>query len=250
MRTPARFGIVASLLVVAFAAACSDSTGPGTQSPAQIALHFDSIAIRAKAQSDTNGAYGVRTLLATLIEIPAALGATPSPVSVTTATGVESWKAYELLELTSNGTSNNDSSFAILMFRDADAHTAFIAFFDSTGAVQDGGLVTGDTIPVSPNAGTATTSLTSVGSACATPSSSLHNPGLASFTLGTCNLARFRTTLQLTLPSKTGVDAALTSLAFTNANMNGVRLVDAATGAAVRRIHEVIRASAAASRRY
>jgi len=250
MRTPARLGIVASFLVIAFAAACSDSTGPKTQSPAQIALHFDSIAIQAKAQSDTNSAYGVRTLLATLIEIPAALGATPATVSVTTANGVESWKAYELLELTSSGSSNNDSSFAILMFRDADAHTAFIAFFDSTGAVQDGGLVTGDTIPVSPSAGDATTSLTSVGSACTAPSSSLHNPGLGSFTVGTCNLARFRTTLQITLPSTTGVDAALTHLAFTNASMNGVRVVDAATGAAVRRIHQMIRASAAASRRH
>lgn len=245
MRTPARFSIAMSLLVVAFAAACSDSTGPGQQSPAQIALHFDSIAIQAAAKSDTNPAYGVRGLLATLIEIPAALGATPATVSVTTANGVESWKAYELLELTSNGTSNNDSSFAILMFRDSDAHTAFIAFFDSAGAVQDGGLIAGDTIPVNPTAGNATTSLTSVGAACATPSSSLHNPGLGSFVLGTCNLARFRTSLQLTLPSTSGVDAALTSLAFTNASMNGVRVVDPATGAAVRRMHDVFRAAAA-----
>lgn len=242
MRTSARLSIAASLLAISFAAACSDSTGPRQQTAAQVAAHFDSIAIRATAQSDTNEAYGTRSFLTSLIELPAALGALPATVSVTTGTGVESWKSYELLEIPAAG-SSNDSSFAILMFRDADAHTALIAFFDGAGAIQEAGIVTGDTILVSPNGGSATTSLTSVSTTCTTPSSSLLNPQLTSFTVGTCTLARFRTSLALTSPTTPGADAGLTNLSFSNATMNGVRVVD--PGTTVQRVHAIFRAVSA-----
>jgi hypothetical protein len=247
MRTSARLGIAASLVAISSITACSDSTGPTGPTAAQLATHFDSIAIQAQAQSDTNSAYGTRSFLATLIELPAALGATPASVSVTTANGNESWKAYELLELNSSG-SNTDSSFAILMFRDADAHTALIVFFDSTGTAQSGGVITADTILVNPTDASATTSLTSVSSACTTPSASLLNPSLGTLAISSCSLARFRTTLSMTLPTTAGMDAALTSLAFTNSSMNGVRVVDQASGASVRRLREMLHVMAARRR--
>jgi hypothetical protein len=241
MRSPARLRLAASLVVVIAAAACSDSTGPGQQTAAQVAAHFDSIAIHANAQSDTNSAYNVRSFLSTLIELPAALGAVPATVSVTTANGVEQWKAYELLEVLPPGSSNTDSSFILLAFRDADAHTAIAVFFDSTGTAQDGGIITGDTISVNPSDGAGTTALTSTGTTCTTPAASLVNPALGTLAVAQCNLASFRTSLSLTSPSTPGMDAALTTLTFTNANISGVRAVDQATFATVRRLTGMLR---------
>jgi hypothetical protein len=240
MRLPARLTIAVSLLAISVVAACSDSTGPKGPTAAQVAAHFDSIAIQAQAQSETNEIYSGRNLLATLIELPAALGATPSSVSVTTANGAESWKAYELLAIPS--TNAADSVFFLLMFRDADAHTALLVTFDSAGVGNGGGIITGDTISVNPTDASATTALTSVTTACTTPSASLLNPQLASLSIGTCNVARFSTSLHLTSPSTTGMDAALTSVSITNASVNGVRLVETASGASVRRVFDLLRA--------
>jgi hypothetical protein len=245
MRVTARLHLAASLLVMSVVAACSDSTGPSQQSALQIAMHFDSLAIEATAKSDTNSAYEVRGFLSTLIELPAALGAVPSTVSVTTANGVESWKAYELVEVTPPGAVTPDSSYILLMFRDSDAHTALVADFDSSGVVQDGGVVTGDTILVNPTDGGGTTSLTSVSSACATPSASLLNPQLGTFTSSSCNLAKFHTSLELTLPTTPGMDAALESISFSSVTVSGVHIVDQAEGASVRRIKAILRAAAA-----
>jgi hypothetical protein len=244
MRSPVRLNLVVSLLAVLVAAACgSDSTGPKEPTAAQVAAHFDSIAIQAQAQSETNEAYSGRSFLATLIELPAALGAVPASVSVTTANGVESWKAYELLAVPS--TSSADSVFFLLMFRDADAHTALIITFDSTGTGDSGGIITGDTISVNPTSASATTSLTSVSSTCATPSTSLLNPQLASLTIGSCNLAHFTTSVNLTSPSTTGMDAALTSISFSNASVNGARVVDQGSGGSVRRVLDMLKTAKA-----
>jgi hypothetical protein len=244
MRSPARLRIAASFLAISVAAACgSDSTGPGQPTAAQLAAHFDSIAIQANAQSETNSAYGIRSFLTTLIELPAALGAVPSTVSVTTANGVEQWKAYELLEVLPPSGSNTDSSFVLLAFRDGDAHTAVAVFFDSTGTAEDGGIITGDTIAVNPSQGSGTTSLTSTSTTCATPAASLLNPNLGTLTIGQCNLAKFRTTLSLISPTTPGMDAALTTVTFTNATINGIRATDQASGASLRRLKTMLRAA-------
>jgi hypothetical protein len=246
MRLPARLNIAVTLLAISAVAACSDSTGPTGPTAAQLAAHFDSIAIQAQAQSETNEAYSGRSLLATLIELPAALGATPSSVSVNTANGAENWKAYELVAIPS--TNAADSVFFLLMFRDADAHTALLVTFDSAGVGNSGGIITGDTISVNPTDASATTTLTSVTTACTTPSASLLNPQLSSLSLGTCNLARFSTSLNLTSPSTTGMDAALTSVSITNASVNGVRVVESEAGASVRRVLGMLRAAKANKR--
>ncbi|HSU94358.1 MAG TPA: hypothetical protein VLI43_11650 [Gemmatimonadaceae bacterium] len=246
MRSPARLKLVVSLLALSVAAACgSDSTGPKAPTAAQLAAHFDSIAIQAQTQSATNGAYSGRGFLVTLIEIPAALGAVPASVSVTTATGVESWKAYELLAVPP--TNSADSVFFLLMFRDADAHTAMLINFDSTGTGDLGIIITSDTIMVGSSSASATTSLSSVSTTCATPSASLLNPQLATQTqsIGTCNLARFTTSVHLTSPATTGMDAALTSVSFSNSSVNGARVVDQASGAAVRRVLDMLKTARA-----
>jgi hypothetical protein len=249
MHSYARIRIVASFLAISAAAACgSDSTGPRPLSAAQLAAHFDSIAIAASAQSDTIPAYGVRDELATLIEIPAALGATPATVSVTTAAGVEQWKAYELLEVFPPSSGDGDSLFVVLAFRDADAHTAIAVFFDGTGTAQGGGIITGDTLSLNPSDGSGTTSLTSISTTCSTPAASLANPHISMFGIAECKLAKFQTTLSLTTPATPGLDAALTSVSFTNATFNGVRALDQAASATVRRLKTLLRAAAANKR--
>lgn len=248
MRSPARLNLAVSLLAISFAVACSDSTGPKQLSAAQVAAHFDSIAIDAQTRSEAHSSYGTRNLITTLIELPAALGAVPASVNVTTANGVESWKAYELLVLPAPS-SGGDSTFFLLMFRDADAHTAVLATFDGSGTGNGGGIITGDTIAVDPSDASATTSLTSVSGACATPATSLLNPQLASLAIGSCNLAKFSTTLHLTSPSTTGMDAALTSLVFSASTVNGVRVIDQAAGASVQRVLGILRAAKANRRK-
>ncbi|MBK5188428.1 MAG: hypothetical protein JJD97_09285 [Gemmatimonadaceae bacterium] len=248
MRLPARLRIAASFVALALTAACSsDSTGPSTQSPAQLARHFDSLYVSAAARSDTFSTYGERALLMTFLELPAALGATPATVNVTTASGVEHWKGYELLEVSAPGTTV-DSSYILLAYRDADAHTMIIADFDSSGALQEGGVITGDTIAVSPTNGSGTTSLSSVGATCATPSSTLANPQLATLGIGSCNLATFHTNFSMTFSTSSSVDPALANLSFSSATINGVRAVDAASTGAVRRVRAMLRAAAAAKR--
>ena len=234
MRSPARLNVAVSLLAISVVAACSDSTGPSAPTAAQVAAHFDSIAIQAQAQSETNEAYSGRGFLASLIELPAAFGATPSTLKVTTANGTENWQAYELLDVPPSG-SSSDSTFFLLAYRDADAHTAMLITFNGSGAGEAGGIITGDTISVNPSDASASTTLNSVTTACSTVSTSLLNPMLASVTFDTCNLAQFTTTLHLTLPATTGMDAALTSVSFTTASVKGARLVDQAAGASLRR---------------
>jgi hypothetical protein len=244
MRSPVRLNVAVSLLAISVAIACSDSTGPREPTAAQVAAHFDSIAIDAQAQAETHSSYSTRNLISTLIELPAALGATPASVNVTTANGVESWKAYELLILPSD-VSSSDSTFFLLMYRDADAHTAVLVTFDGSGAGNGGGIITGDTIAVDPSDAAATTSLTSVSTACSTPATSLVNPQLSSLAIGTCNRAKFTTTLNLTSPATTGMDAALTSLVFSASTVNGVRVIDQAAGASVQRVLGIVRAAKA-----
>ena len=247
MRSPARLRIAASFLAIASAAACGDSTSPG-QTAADIAAHFDSIAIHANTQAETNDLYQARAFITTLLELPAALGAVPSKVDVTTADGVEHWKAYEVMELNAPSSTTRDSSFALLMFRDSDAHTALLAEFDASGNIDDAAMLTGDTIFVSPDDGSGTTSIKSTSSACTTPSASLLNPGLSTFNVGTCNLAKFLMSMQLTSLQVDGMDPALTDLSFSNVDVNGVRLVDADESGTVRRLKDALRVIRASRR--
>lgn len=244
MRLPARLNIAASLVAIAFVAACSDSTGLNQPTAAQVAAHFDSIAIQAQTQSQTNSAYSTRGFVASLIELAAATGATPTALTVTTASGTEQWKAYELLDHTGPGADVTDSSYILLMYRDADAHTAVLAEISSTGELPLVGLFTGDTILVSPTSSSGSSTLSSVGATCTAVSSSLLNPLLGTILFSSCNLARFQSSLSITLPATTGLDASLASIDFSTVAINGVRIVDQAQGSGLR-VHDMLRAVAA-----
>jgi hypothetical protein len=99
-------------------------------------------------------------------------------------------------------------------------------FFDSTGAGHAGGVITNDTLSVSPNTASGTTNLVSLGATCGAPSASLLNPDFDTAFFSSCTLATFQTALTMTFPSPTGVDPALASLSFPATTINGMRIVD------------------------
>ncbi len=229
MRAPARLALAASLAAVALTAACSDSSGPSsTNTPSEVAARFDSIYVDAFARSDSgSNGYSTRVELSTLLEIPAALGASPSSITVSTATGTEHWKGYEFVELTSPG-QPVDSEFVLLAYRESAAHTVIAVFFDSTGTGAGGGVITNDTLSMTPNTAHGTTHLASVGATCSTPSASLVNPEFHMTFFSSCSLATFQTTLAMTFPTASGVDPALASLSFSTTAVNGIRVIAAA----------------------
>jgi hypothetical protein len=233
MRLSARFGAAMSFIAIAFAAACgSDSTGPSaSDQPSRVAQHFDSIYTEAQALSDAgHDAFALRAELATLIEVNAAFGAAPAPITVTTHNGTEHWKGYELLELGSS----SDSTYVLLAYREADAHTVAVVYFRGDGTIQQAALVTNDTLVVEPNDGSGATSVTQTGATCGAISSALTNPLLTSVSIASCNIAKFGTSLSLQMPSTTGMDAALTSLSFPVTTVNGILVVDSESSRRIR----------------
>jgi len=249
MRSSMRLGFLASLAAIAVTAACSDSSGPkAVEKAPEIAARFDSIYVDAVARSDsgTNG-FETRELVASLLEIPAALGATPATINVTTASGSEQWKGYEFVELTAPNTTP-DSAFVLLAYREANAHTVLVVFFDSTGAPQTAGLIAGDTLSAQPTSGSGTTTLLAVGDACATPASTLANPEFDSPLSSSCALATFRTSATLQFSTSPNIDAALASLTFTATTINGIRIVDPPDDSPGRRVGALKRLARRATR--
>ena len=243
MGTTARLRAAAAFLVVTVAAACgSDSTAPPY--PASVARHFDSLYVDAAARGDTSDAYANRALLLTFLELPPALGASPATLTVTTATGIEHWRAFEFDDILSA----SDSGFALLAYRETAAHTVLLLEFDGNGHVQDGALITNDTLNVQIAAGSATTSLTSTSASCGTPSPSLLNPQLGTLQISSCTLAKFLSSLSITTQTAAQVDPALASLSFNAATINGVRVVEAAQAATLRRMSAALHAAHAHKR--
>ena len=237
MRTSARLRVAAILLSTLVAAACgSDSTGP-SQTPGSVAQHFDSLYVEANDLSDSVDAFGARAFLLTLLELPPALGASPSTINVTTASGVEHWRAFEVGEVFSP----TDSGFALLAYRESAAHTVLLIEYNGDGTINDGALITNDTLATDITGGSGSTTLSSVSTTCGTPSSSLTNPQVAAIDFSSCTLAKFVTSLTLSTQTSSHIDPALASIEFDGATINGIRLIDNAEAATIRRVRAVLR---------
>jgi hypothetical protein len=244
MHTTARFRVAASLLVIIFAAACgSDSTGP-SQSPSSVAAHFDSLYVDAANRSEGDSVYGIRASLLTLFEVPPAVGASPATISVTTANGVEHWKAFEVFEMLNP----TDSGFFLLAYRESSVHTALVIQYDGDGTIAFGALITNDTLPAHITDGSGSTTLSSTGATCGTPSSSLVNPNLGTFHFSSCTLAKFVTSLTLSTLTSSNIDPALASIHINSATISGISVVDAEEAATLRRLRAVLQASHATKR--
>ena len=236
MRISARLHIAASYVVIAIAAACgSDSTGP-SQTPGSVARHFDSLYVEANDLSDSIDAFGARAFLLTLLELPPALGASPSTINVTTATGVEHWKAFEVGELFNP----TDSGFALLAYRESDAHTVLLIEYNGDGSISDGAMITNDTLATDITGGSGSTTLSSTSSTCGSPPSSLTNPQVGAIDFSSCTLAKFVTSLTLSTQTSSNIDPALASVEFDGATINGIRLIDNAEAATLRRVRAAI----------
>jgi hypothetical protein len=236
MHMSVRVRIATTLLVTSFAAACgSDSTGP-SQTPASVAQHFDSLYVEAADRGDTSVAFSGRAFLLTLLELPPALGASPSSITVTTASGVEHWKAFEFVEQVSP----TDSGFALLAYRESAAHTVILIEYDGDGTSSNGALITNDTLAAHITDGSGTTTLTSTSSTCGVPPSSLTNPDIVSTDFASCKLAKFLTSLTLSTQTAANIDPALASIDIDAATINGIHIVDNAQAATLRRLRTAL----------
>lgn len=79
------------------------------------------------------------------LEIAPALGARPVDVSVTTGRATESWRAFMLEEVITNGGLPIDCSFLLMAYRDADAHTMLSAGYDGEGHFSVGSVIGSET---------------------------------------------------------------------------------------------------------
>jgi len=236
MRTSARLHVAAIFLVTSIATACgSDSTGP-SQTPGSVAQHFDSLYVEASDLSDSIDAFGARASLLTIFEVPPALGASPSTITVTTASGVEHWKAFEFSEQFTP----TDSGFAFLAYREADAHTVILIEYNGDGTISDGALITNDTLGADITGGSGSTSLTSTSAACGTPPASLTNPQVGTIEFSSCTLAKFLTSLTLSTQTSSHIDPALASIEMDGVTVNGIRLIDNAEAATLRHVRAAI----------
>lgn len=250
MRLSARMALAATCCTLVFTSACSDSTSPdNTQDAAHLAAHFDSLYVAAVSHGDTS-ASSFRITAVSLLELAPALGAPATNITVTTANGTEHWKGFELEDVLESDGTPNDSAYFVVAYRESDVHTAIVALYDTEGNIQDGVLLTNDTLGVVPSDGTGTTARTSLGSTCTEISSTLQNPQLTSINPLACNAAAFGTSMTLVVPSDPNIDAALTSLSFPTTTIQGVRILEnGSTGeAAVRSLRAMLRKSRSGNR--
>jgi hypothetical protein len=238
MHIAPRSALAAAIVILSATAACGgDSTGPGSTTT-NLAVHFDSLYVTAKALSAANASYDFRTIALSDLELPAAFGGTPTNIAMTTATGTESWKGFVFEEvLTDNGVPA-DSGRLLLAYRDADVHTLVVTVLRADGSSEGASLMTNDTIIVQASSNAGSITQTAVGTSCPAPPAGLTNPVITTAAQATCLLATYSATLTLGFPATTGVDPALTHLSFPPTTFGGERFQDP-FGASTSRVSSV-----------
>jgi hypothetical protein len=237
MQLAPRSALAAAIAILTATAACGgDSTGPGATT--NLAVHFDSLYVAAKALSATDTNYNFRAIALSDLELPAAFGATPSNIVMTTATGTESWKGFAFEEVLTNSGTPSDSGRLFLAYRDADAHTLIVTVLLANGSFGGASLVTNDTVVVQASSNSGSITQTAVGASCPAPPAGLTNPVITTAALATCLLATYSATLTFSFPATSGVDPALTQLSFPLTTFAGERFQDP-FGASTSRVSSV-----------
>ncbi len=230
MQLPTRLALAAA--IVATLAACgSSSTGPGGgggPKAGTLAQHFDTLYQQAKASSVSDTNFTFRAEALSDLELAAAFGAAPTNITVTTASGTEQWKGFVFEEVHDSSGVEDSASF-IVAYRDSLVHTMVVTGFLGNGTSLGSFLLANDTLGIASTSRTESASLTSVGSACATPIAGLVNPIIATALTTTCASAQFNAALALGFPATTGVDAALTTVSFPTTSIAGERFLDASS---------------------
>ena len=226
MHFASRAWLAAALAILASTAACGsdNSTGPGPTT--NLAARFDTLYLAAKATSATDTNFVFRTSALSDLELPAAFGATATSISVTTASGTESWKGFVFEEVMTNSGTPVDSGRLFLAYRDADAHTLIATVVLANGTFVSTALMANDTVVVHASNTSGSITQTAVGATCPTPPSGLTNPVIATALQATCLAATYSAALSFTFPATSGVDPALTQLSFPLTTFPGVRFQD------------------------
>jgi hypothetical protein len=204
-----------------------------------LTLHFDSLYAQAKAQSASDTMFKFRSVALSDLELPSAFGATPTNITVTTASGTETWKGFVFEEVLTNSGAPADSGRLVLAYRDADAHTLIVTALLANGTSAGASLVTNDTVVVHANANAGSVKLVSTGAACPEAPAGLINPVIATANQATCLSATFTAALTLGFPATAGVDAALTQISFPATTIAGVRFQDPTTATSTSRLSGV-----------
>jgi hypothetical protein len=232
-----RSALAAAIAILTATAACGgDSTGPGGTT--NLAVHFDSLYVAAKALSATDTNFNFRAIALSDLELPAAFGGTPSNIVMTTATGTESWKGFAFEEVLTNSGTPADSGRLFLAYRDVDAHTLIVTVLLANGSFGGASLVTNDTVVVQASSHAGSITQTAVGASCPAPHAGLTNPVITTAAQATCLLATYSATLTFSFPATSGVDPALTQLSFPLTTFAGERFQDP-FGASTSRVSNV-----------
>lgn len=225
MQFAPRSVLAATIAVLATTAACGSSSTSPKVTPI-LAAHFDTLYVAAKALSATDTNYNFRSIALSDLELPAAFGATPSSVAMTTASGTESWKGFVFEEVVTTSGTPSDSGRIFLAYRDADAHTLVVAVLLANNSFGGASLMSNDTVVVDASSSSGSITQTAVGASCPAPPTGLTNPVIATANQATCLLATYSAALTFDFPSTAGVDPALTHLSFTTTTFAGERFQD------------------------
>jgi hypothetical protein len=209
------------LAALMLGAACSDSTSPrGPDDTLRTARHLDSLF----SQSCTNFNNATRCQVLYLALHAAALGASPTPVILTTQSGQETWTGY-VVETGIHPFSAPfwDSTFDMVFYRDPKVTTAMYVTFAPNSQAQATLVENAATTTVT--AGTGTIALSQLGIPCESA------PSLPQGTSwwGVCALATFNASLSVAFDLPVGIDPALATISLGPQSMNGIRDVPAGT---------------------
>jgi hypothetical protein len=228
-----RLSLIAQVIVFAVAVACSDSTGPSA------AVHVDQLYQQACRLADTGmsqtpilgSPYYPRCAMFALLLAAPASGAQPSPVQVTTSSGVQTWHAVVIAEAdTAPGNTLNDSSFFLVAYADANVTTALVSVFTATssGFKNLGSAIYTDApITLSSSANNVVMSTVTTGGPC-NDVSGLTNPlGVPIvYAPSVCHLATFNVAISAKFQATPGLDAALETITITPQTVNGIRVIN------------------------
>jgi hypothetical protein len=226
-----RYAAITTAALVLAVTACGSDAAPSAPRTLTLASHFDSIfvALRAKGTADDTQ---ISVLVYAYLETPAAYGAMPQTVTVTTDSGPQQWQgfAYEMV----GDNAFTDSMVFAAVYRDANLSQLVVAnlyydsagYFNPTGSYAQGAALGGLNL-LSPRGSdstfTASGGLVSAGGMCPVQTGLKAEYQIGYYVGGTnCERATFRVSFQATFFTASAL-GPLSSVSVSNIALSGVR---------------------------
>jgi hypothetical protein len=214
----------APLAALVLCAACSDSSGPPGPGAAVIAQHLDSL------YTQGCGVFHNVTRCEVLYFAlhAAALGATPSYVTVRTSSGPQLWQGYVVLSgsyIYGNQVEGPwDSTYTMVLYRDRQVTTALLVFPYALLGVQPpvSGMtaqLVQDTIATEQTRGSGGITTTHLGNTCGSMPS--FPEGTSWF--GVCRLGTFNASMNVTFTLPPGIDPEFGTITIDPQSLHGAR---------------------------